>query len=1346
MKRIIILIALIWAGIYKVNAQSSPNYYVTNGTNYTTAMPFYYGYPNYQTQMLYTPGEMSGGPFACGTINKFYIKQSTSLTGNGSTTFNNCVIKMGLKGTQTSINGSASPGNFYTDLVTVANYSSLTVNYSAGSWIEFPLQIPFNYRGGEAIAVEFTYTSASYSGSYYIGWFYCTPTANYQMRYWSTLTNSQGYGYTLKPQMGFNIIPATPTTPVAGYFAPPNICKNSPVTLLNTFNVACTDTAQWTITPNNKFSYVTGSNANSASPTVLFTDTGNFTVKLRINNVLGRDSITKIIHVDPANVAPTPDFVASRTKVARAADTVYFSDLSTSCPQGWSWSSPNYPGPNPILNPTQKNPKAMFNIVGNYDICLTASNTVGSNNTCKTNYIQVLPRMVACTDTLSRLTEGYAYDNGGPFGNYTPNLNSGNCKGLLIDPCAATVTINFESIGLGDGDTIFVHNGTSSFAPVIFKVGKNMNNTTPNVTASSGKMFIRFESNGSGEGTGYIARWSSTPGTYGKPTAAIAVPSVTGLGTDTFLSAYPIILINNSTGVDVSYSWDLNGDGVQDATTKNPTASFTTTTAVQKTIRLVAYNCKGYDTTYKTVTIVPVTQKPVNVDFVASKTNVAPTDTIYLTDLSKYATSWDWTFIPSNVVQFLMGTTKNSQNPVISIAANGCVTAQLKAQNSFGNDIALKVCYFNGRIYCVPGTIAYTSPDLGISRVKVGQIDNTSPAGQLFYHSYIDSAYGSTTMYKNGTYSITIARPTAIDSLSRKAWIDYNMDGDFNDAGEMILHEQSTLNLSSTFNFTVPVSTGTGESILRVGTSYARTLLDPCASQVGEFEDYKIIFAKDVVKPVITMLGSDTVSIEVNSTYTDAGATATDNLEGDITGKIVVTTQLDPTKVGFYTYCYDATDNYGNKADTKCRVVNVKVDLTPPSITLLGKVIDTILVHGTYTDLGATAFDNYSGNITNFIVKNSNLNVDSVGVFTIVYSVADYFGYTATKTRTIVVIDNVNPVITNNGTGTSVLHSVHIPLNSTTINKLVTVSDNYYKNIVPTITAGSVNVDVIGDYPVTFGAVDGSGNVAAGVSLTIMVRDTTRPDLNLNGPSSETIEVFSNYTEPTVTVSDNYDAQSKLVINRNAGGFNKNVVGNYNIVYTCTDSSGNVATSTRMVNVVDTQAPVITVKISDLINWPLGKPWVDPGVQIVDNFYSEQLLQDTPYLKTTGTVDVYMAGFYTLKYKVTDPSGNISNEAIRRVRVLVNGVDDVKSSKGVTLYPVPSNGELNAVIDPAFLNNNEQVEVTVYNMMGQKVNVRVSTNASNKLVIDMLGAASGTYYVKLSGSKLDFSQKINVIR
>jgi len=311
---------------------------------------------------------------------------------------------------------------------------------------------------------------------------------------------------------------------------------------------------------------------------------------------------------------------------------------------------------------------------------------------------------------------------------------------------------------------------------------------------------------------------------------------------------------------------------------------------------------------------------------------------------------------------------------------------------------------------------------------------------------------------------------------------------------------------------------------------------------------------------------------------------------------------------------------------------------------------------------------------------------------------------------------------------------------------LVTVSDNYYKNIVPSITSGSVNVNVIGDYPVTFGAVDGSGNVAAGVSLTIMVRDTTRPDFDLNGPSSETIQVFSNYTEPAVTVSDNYDAQSKLVINRNSGGFNKNVVGSYNIVYTCTDSSGNVATATRTVNVVDTQAPVVTVKISDLINWPLGKPWVDPGVQIVDNFYSEQMLQDTPYLKTTGTVDVYMAGFYTLKYKVTDPSGNISNEAVRRVRVLVNGVDDVKSAKGVTLYPVPSNGELNAVIDPAFLNNNEQVEVTVYNMMGQKVNVRVSTDASNKLVIDMLGVASGTYYVKLSGSKLDFSQKINVIR
>ena len=48
----------------------------------------------------------------------------------------------------------------------------------------------------------------------------------------------------------------------------------------------------------------------------------------------------------------------------------------------------------------------------------------------------------------------------------------------------------------------------------------------------------------------------------------------------------------------------------------------------------------------------------------------------------------------------------------------------------------------------------------------------------------------------------------------------------------------------------------------------------------------------DVTIPVITLLGESEVSLELGSTYTDAGATAVDNIDGDITADIEIVNLL----------------------------------------------------------------------------------------------------------------------------------------------------------------------------------------------------------------------------------------------------------------------------------------------------------------------------------------------------------------------------------------------------------------------------------------------------------------------
>jgi hypothetical protein len=80
----------------------------------------------------------------------------------------------------------------------------------------------------------------------------------------------------------------------------------------------------------------------------------------------------------------------------------------------------------------------------------------------------------------------------------------------------------------------------------------------------------------------------------------------------------------------------------------------------------------------------------------------------------------------------------------------------------------------------------------------------------------------------------------------------------------------------------------------------------------------------DVTPPTITLKGDATVTLTVGDTYTDAGATATDALDGDLTAKIVTTNPVNTAQVGSYTVTYNVKDSSGNAASPVTRTVTVK--------------------------------------------------------------------------------------------------------------------------------------------------------------------------------------------------------------------------------------------------------------------------------------------------------------------------------------------------------------------------------------------------------------------------------------
>lgn len=88
--------------------------------------------------------------------------------------------------------------------------------------------------------------------------------------------------------------------------------------------------------------------------------------------------------------------------------------------------------------------------------------------------------------------------------------------------------------------------------------------------------------------------------------------------------------------------------------------------------------------------------------------------------------------------------------------------------------------------------------------------------------------------------------------------------------------------------------------------------------------------AQDTEKPVITLKGEATVTVKLKEEYKDAGATATDKVDGDLTSKIKteikkdgkVVEKIDTTKTGTYTITYTVSDAAGNTA-TKTRTVKI---------------------------------------------------------------------------------------------------------------------------------------------------------------------------------------------------------------------------------------------------------------------------------------------------------------------------------------------------------------------------------------------------------------------------------------
>jgi hypothetical protein len=80
----------------------------------------------------------------------------------------------------------------------------------------------------------------------------------------------------------------------------------------------------------------------------------------------------------------------------------------------------------------------------------------------------------------------------------------------------------------------------------------------------------------------------------------------------------------------------------------------------------------------------------------------------------------------------------------------------------------------------------------------------------------------------------------------------------------------------------------------------------------------------DVTRPTIALNGTPDVSLIVGDAYTDAGATASDAQDGDVSSRVTSSGSVDTAVIGAYTITYAATDLSGNAAAPVTRTVRVQ--------------------------------------------------------------------------------------------------------------------------------------------------------------------------------------------------------------------------------------------------------------------------------------------------------------------------------------------------------------------------------------------------------------------------------------
>lgn len=355
---------------------------------------------------------------------------------------------------------------------------------------------------------------------------------------------------------------------------------------------------------------------------------------------------------------------------------------------------------------------------------------------------------------------------------------------------------------------------------------------------------------------------------------------------------------------------------------------------------------------------------------------------------------------------------------------------------------------------------------------------------------------------------------------------------------------------------------------------YARTI-----DQAGNTSET----SEAVVQIKRTIPAVPTLAVETNK-WTNAESVSVamttsednDRIEYQLNGEGAWFTYVDGlaiTKEGETTITARAVDQAGNTSEVVQDVV--RIDRTAPELTLLGDNPLTIQHGEVFTEPGYQAEDNFTNDLQ--VTSTGEIDTNKIGAQELVYTVKDVAGNQTSKTRVVQVVDEGYPVITLKGDNPLILEV------GTDYQEAGAIAeDNADGDISNQIqTIDNIDTSKLGIYQVTYQVTDSSANQTEVIRMVEVV-DTVAPELTLQGEQEVTMELGDDYDEAGATASDNYDGDLSEQVTV-TGSIDTSQVGVYQLTYVVRDSSGNITSMIRTINVIDTIAPTeVTIEANEV--------------------------------------------------------------------------------------------------------------------------------------------------------------------